>query len=385
MPAYPVFASYAQADRERYLEKFVTEFREELGGLLGKVDRAAVVFFDRDGLKAGDAFSPAILEALRHAQALVCLMSPTYLGREWCGRELEMFVRRIGGLQLPAGVAARFIFPIWWQMPATPRPLPARLSQFQYRDAEFPARYETLGAKGLARKRYWAQFDQLVDRLARLIAETLSGPHQLPPGEAVEDITQIANAFDEQQPLDVRMLALTTGGAAWRPGATDLTVGEAAAQAARNLQIFVRPVELGGGLDAGLKKAQSEQQVVLLVSDAATVADAVLMEINGMDLANLAVLLVDTGAPAVGADAWLARMPTGGLARARFAGTLRVAGSGALAAEMQVTIDEARRRLRSTQPAQRAEDAGLASRAHQQGIEIDVQPHLVGPGGGLTR
>ena len=101
MPGFQVFTSYAQADREKYLEKFIDEFREEVGSLLGLADRTTVVFFDRDGVKAGDEWSTTIIHALRHAKILVCLMSPTYLGREWCGRELEVFLSRLGKLQLP--------------------------------------------------------------------------------------------------------------------------------------------------------------------------------------------------------------------------------------------------------------------------------------------
>lgn len=380
MPSYPVFASYAQADREKHLEKFVTSLRDELGGLLGEVDRTGVVFFDRDGLKAGDPFTPAIVEALRHARVLVCLMSPTYFGREWCGRELEMFLRRFDELAPPGG---RFIFPIWWQMPATPRPLPDRIGKFHYRDAEFPPNYETLGVKGLARRQFWGQFDRLVGRLAQLIAETIEGAQQLPPGEEVADITQIANAFDQQQPLDVRMLALTTGGAAWQPGALDFSVADAAALAAQNLKIFIRPVELAAGVAAGLEKAQSEKQVILLVVEAAALPNEELKKINGLVLPHLAVLLVDAETPPVGVEAWLARLPAGALGRAKEAGTLRVAGPGALAAELQRTIDDARRRLRCAEPAQRAEDAELVRRAQKEGIDLNMQPQLSGPGGAL--
>ena len=376
MPDFPVFTSYAQADREKHLDKFVADFREQLGGLLGEMDHTAVVFFDRDGVKAGDAWSSRIIDTLRHAKVLVCLMSPTYLGREWCGRELGLFLRRLGQLQLPVGTSTRFIFPIWWQMPVAARPLPSLLGQWHYRDAQFPPRYEALGVKGLARAALWKQFRQMVDRLAQLVGETLAGPHYLPPGDAIADISEIANAFDEQQEFDVRLLALTTGGDAWCPGATDVTISEAAAQSARRLQIFIRRVEMGAGLQAGLKKAQDERQIVLLVVDAALGAQAALAAVNGVDLQNLAVLLVDAASPVIGADAWLGLFPVGALQRAKEAGFIRVACPGGLASEMEMLIDEVRRRLRVGQQAMRAEDPALATRAKEQGIEIDVQPHL---------
>jgi len=86
--AFPVFTSYAQADRGKHLKKFIEEFREELGGLLGQVDRTAIVFFDRDGVKAGDPWNETSIEAVRNAKVLICFMSPTYLWREHRGIEI---------------------------------------------------------------------------------------------------------------------------------------------------------------------------------------------------------------------------------------------------------------------------------------------------------
>ena len=105
MSGFPVFTSYAQADREKYLERFVDDLREQIGSHLGLADRTRIVFFDRDDLKAGDEWSSTIVEALRNAKVLVCLMSPTYLGREWCGRELEIFLSRLSAFQPPTGIS----------------------------------------------------------------------------------------------------------------------------------------------------------------------------------------------------------------------------------------------------------------------------------------
>eukprot|EP01031_Cornospumella_fuschlensis_P003491 gene3491-4343_t len=54
MPTYPVFASYAQADREKPLEDFIAEFRASLRSLLGRPDEKDIVFFDRESVKAGE-------------------------------------------------------------------------------------------------------------------------------------------------------------------------------------------------------------------------------------------------------------------------------------------------------------------------------------------
>lgn len=387
MSSSPVFASYAQADREQYLDRFVTDFWNKLGGFQGVADteeRKKLVFFDRDSLQAGEKWSPRIIEALRHARVLICLMSHTYLRRPWCGRELEMFLQRHESLQLPAATSARFIFPIWWQRPKKPRPLPKRLDQLNWKDPNYPPRYPEGGVQNLARKQLWTQFRAMVDHLAELVHETLDGAPQLPPGVIVAEIEEIANAFDEQQDFDVRLLALTTGGDAWQPGPMDLTVAKAADEAARKLEIFVRPIEQGMGLAVGLQKAQSESQIILLVVDANLEPPAALATVNGLTLPNLAVLLVDAATSVLGAEAWLAGsgLQSGAVASAKGRGLLRVARPGALAAEMQLLLDEAGRRLSVVSEPAKAVDLNLAERARtEHGINLDIQPHLVGPGG----
>src|ERR1022692_2868223 len=289
--APPVFASYAQLDRDKDLETFIKEFRKELLKSSPKLSETAetVVFFDRDGVKAGDRWSQTIVDAVNGAETLLCLMSPTYFTREWCGRELEAFIRRQNQFDRNVKNSSRFIFPIWWRMPVKPRPLPSRLGQYHFKDAKFPPGYEKDGVRGLLRYRQTVQFKRMVDRLVELITETVEEKLRLPPGEPVQDVTQIANAFDEQQPYDVRMLVLAPGGDHWRPSAVDLVVGDAAAAAARRLQIFIRPLETGPGLMQGIEDAQSEDQVILAVIDASQEPGQITQDLNARQLPNLAV------------------------------------------------------------------------------------------------
>ncbi|HEY0151400.1 MAG TPA: toll/interleukin-1 receptor domain-containing protein [Longimicrobium sp.] len=378
MPNYHVFTSYAQRDRDKHLDRFIAEFSEELRSARGAPDATRMAFFDRIGVKAGDRWSQTITDELSAADVLLCLMSPTYFTREWCGRELEVFLQR--AVRLPAA-DARFIFPVWWRLPTAPRSLPSRLVAHHHRDADFPPGYESAGIRGLARQGRWTQFTRMVDRLVELISETLDQPHRLPTGEAVTDIAEIVNAFDEQQPYDVCMVALTPGGDAWVPSATDPSVGAAAAETAERLMVFIRRLDTGAGTDDRLQKAQDEEQVLLLVADATAAVDDQTRMINALDLPNLAVLLVDAGDPAVGVDAWVDRMPAGAFAGARAAGLIRAAGSGELKEQMERLVDAARRRLQTLTQAERVEDPDLAKSAAAQGIPIHVQPTLAAPGG----
>ena len=223
----------------------------------------------------------------------------------------------------------------------------------------------------------------MADRLAELVYETLEGQPQLPPGVAVANVEQIRNAFDEQQEFDVRLLALATGGDAWQPLSGGITVATAAEQAALKLQIFIRPVDQAPGLGPGLQKAQAEQQIILLVVDADLGLIPALAQIDALNLPNLAVLLVESTAPASGADAWLARigLQQGALSRAKENGFFHTAGPATLASEMQLLLDEAGSRLSAAAQPAKAESPGVADRVRvTDGINLDAQPHLAGPG-----
>ena len=380
-----VFTSYAQADREPYLSKFVDDFRDTLGGFQGihdKEDRKKLAFFDRD-IVGGEKWSNAIISELQDARVLVCLLSHTYLRREWCGRELQVFLERSDALQLPPGTSARFIFPVWWQKPLKPRPLPRRLSELNWRDPKYPKRYDEGGIWSLYRKGKTKDYRAMADRLAELVHEALEGAYQLPPANAIANIEQIRDAFDEQQDFDARLLALTTGGDQWQPGPTDLTVEKAAEEAARKLQIFIRAVDQSNGLTAGLTKAQAEKQIILLVVDATRTKDPALAEVNSLALPNLAVLLVQPGPAAISFDDWIKAtgLPQGALAKAKENGLVRVPGPGTMASEMQVLLDAAGTYLSAGIPPAKAVDAAITDRAKaEEGIDLEEQPHLAGPG-----
>jgi len=183
MPKFPVFTSYAQENRDNFLNKFVREFRRSLAGFQGlhggEEAQKKVAFFDRD-VPGGGRWSPAILAAVREARVLVCLMSHTYLRRPWCGRELQVFLDREQILARPAGSEPNFVFPIWWQKPRKPRPLPSKLAQFKWRHEKYPKQYDTQGVWGIARHHSAQVLHKMADELAELVHVTLEDALQLP-------------------------------------------------------------------------------------------------------------------------------------------------------------------------------------------------------------
>ena len=90
------------------------------------------------------------------------------------------------------------------------------------------------------------------------------------------------NAFDEQQPNDIRVVSLTQGGDAWRPTAGDPTIAEALDSTSESRTVFIRKADTGAGLEASLRAAQEEQQIILLIVDAAQPVDQTLTTINDL-------------------------------------------------------------------------------------------------------
>jgi hypothetical protein len=101
-----IFISYAHEDNlSPFLEEegWVTAFHRalevNLGQLVGRQLRPSIW---RDSkLKGNDEFDGELVARLAKAAVLVCVVSPSYLGSDWCRRELQLFLQAgaTGGLR----------------------------------------------------------------------------------------------------------------------------------------------------------------------------------------------------------------------------------------------------------------------------------------------
>lgn len=92
-----VFISYARADNEQPPDKkaegWVSFFWDQLRFEL--TDRGAAeakLWLDRYEIEPSEAFTPKIKQALRQAKLLLPILSKNWIQREWCQRELQLFV-----------------------------------------------------------------------------------------------------------------------------------------------------------------------------------------------------------------------------------------------------------------------------------------------------
>jgi len=107
-----IFISYAHEDNQSLFSEvgWVTAFHRALeiylGQLVGKQRKPRVW---RDPKLGGDVvFGDELVARLANAAALVCVLSPSYLGSDWCRRELQLFLQARGNGESPAGKARLF-------------------------------------------------------------------------------------------------------------------------------------------------------------------------------------------------------------------------------------------------------------------------------------
>ncbi len=98
--AYEIFLSYARADNEREGDDsqergWVDYFQARLLKQLRRRGRDDVGFWrDIAAIAKADQFDPALMQALAESHFFLPIVSPNYLKRPWCQKEVDEFARR---------------------------------------------------------------------------------------------------------------------------------------------------------------------------------------------------------------------------------------------------------------------------------------------------
>ncbi|MBS0166686.1 MAG: toll/interleukin-1 receptor domain-containing protein [Nitrospira sp.] len=134
---YDVFVSYAHADNEKPLGSvaqygWVTTLAHNLN--TGPNHRRKNLFIDHR-LKPGDVFSEDLFKTVGHSTLLLLLLSQNYIKSDWCGKELDHFIRtRANDPDKPADVFVVELFPFetFANVPANIQNLRKRLIHAQF-------------------------------------------------------------------------------------------------------------------------------------------------------------------------------------------------------------------------------------------------------------
>lgn len=302
MPEHWFFLSYARADGS-YVTKFLHDVAQQVRSkeeALSRFDPGDIGFMDRASTEPGDDWDHALLDALRHARVLVCMLSRGYLASEYCAKEFEVFRRRIEEYRarLSPGQRPRLILPVLGHPLARLGKLPPAISQLQYDHVDFGELYPQKGLFVLSNNsRYREEYDQFLDAFTWKLVDA-AREHPLPPSAAVRPLSQVENAFrtgdntnDRRQagPTSIRFVfvagdreeagqvrdqvdayAATTGsGREWRPflPSTSRSVGALSSGAASGQDLFPEDLPVDDGSVARIRHAEEENSIVLLIVD----------------------------------------------------------------------------------------------------------------------
>jgi len=151
---YLFFFSYARYDRNKYLERFFEDLVEKVGR---KAARSGVSFRDLPRIEPGDDWEAELVDALQTSQTLLCIYTPYYFNREYCGKEFGIFVQRQGVSLDENGVVrgSNRIIPVLWmkesdlQRHGFP---PSALQAIQYSVTQHIDVYRAKGLEGILRE-----------------------------------------------------------------------------------------------------------------------------------------------------------------------------------------------------------------------------------------
>lgn len=385
------FTSYARADRDRALDTFIKDLKDEVRVKTGVQpdEIEAGWFFDTSSIKTGDDWANVLGDALRHAKICICLCSPTYFNSNFCGKEFQVFLeRRAAHLQTAADptVKARVIFPILWEIPGGD--LPDVVLNFQYTDDDLPEKYAKDGLRTLKklkgrRDSYLKCVMAFATRIRDSLAET-----ELAPGDPLPSFDDIVSAFAEvaDSSFGVSVIYAGAKGGSWTPFDDGEPIETTVATWVSAMKLTCREIPLNlAKFEDDVVEAQKRHDAILVVVDPSTVADgafpAVLEPLRTSPNPNVVVLPVWNELSET-SDAEVQQLQQN-IATAMGPGERELIGSAtALKSRIDASVARIRGRLLKSAETERVvTDAGLEQDAQEDGIDLDTQPRVRGPGG----
>ncbi len=293
---YQFFLSYTRGNNDVFLKRFFDELSQAIRDIRGLPPAADVGFFDQTNLELGEQWDQTIVEALQTSRVLLAVASPGYFKSEYCGKEWELFRRRIAaaGGQPPAPLIKPIV---WIRFDIATLSAPVADVQLTFGDPQ--AIQNARGFKHLLKnlQANVERFNDLIEELAQQITEA-ADRHPIPRLANVPPLQALPSAFSaaaEPRPhvtptgpkhvrfvfiaadpntfgtVRVREPYLESGGADWKPFYPDDTT-----RIHRFVQNFVSSDELdftseelrfGPNLLTEIDDAWQKRQIVVLIVD----------------------------------------------------------------------------------------------------------------------
>ncbi len=214
--AYEIFLSYARADNEREGDDsqergWVDYFQARLLKQLRRRGRDDVGFWrDIAAIAKADQFDPALMTALAESHFFLPIVSPNYLKRPWCQKEVDEFARREAR---EPGINQRIV-PVY-KLPPDSAQLPPLIqgrSGFHFYEQDpVSQKMREFYRRGRVRDEYENDYADLLDEIADYICTHLPehAPHAKvdnPPLSAAVFTVFVAPVADDMFPAYERIV-----------------------------------------------------------------------------------------------------------------------------------------------------------------------------------
>jgi FxsC-like protein len=203
------FFSYASENLDAHLKQFFKALCASVAPSTGwNAEDERISFRDKQNLRVMDTYQPLLLKALQNSTVLVCVTSPAYFQKEYCGKEYYIFdQRRRQGLaqnEVPPPV----ILPVIWATDETE--LPPSIAKIQQEQEGFPDLYRSKGLR-------WLKIMKPTQyrRCVQLLADSIIKAWQAHQGIAALPIGRFEDIPDAFGQGDWHRAATPSG---WLPG-----------------------------------------------------------------------------------------------------------------------------------------------------------------------
>ena len=194
--SYVFFFSYSRDDYSPYMEKFLGELKEEVRIRLGLGQEDSIYFRDAEDIDVGKPWKAELLDALQTSKVLICVYTPRYFVREYCGKEVQFFIERQHALGNTNPQNA-FIIPVIWQPCETS--IPPGVAEIGYLHNDFPPEYRLKGFRPFVQNssQFSTQYFNSLHAVADRIAAAAKQAVQLPRLGQVPSLADLPNAFEQ--------------------------------------------------------------------------------------------------------------------------------------------------------------------------------------------
>ncbi len=193
---FQFFFSYARTDSDKYLIRFFTDLCDEVYRRTGISRDQKVGFRDTSNIKTGDTWSLELKDALQKSRVFISIASPTYINRDFCGKEFQVFKDRLDRYRksLKAGAKPpRVMLPVVWYPVVAG--MPDAIKKLQLDDDELPAEYKDEGLRYMMQlRKYSDQYKKFLSQFAKKVIES-ANTATLPSLDPPPEFENVQSAF----------------------------------------------------------------------------------------------------------------------------------------------------------------------------------------------